>query len=142
MKLLGQTKEDCDQVFGTAVMTSNLLGDVAHGEKAWEYGVGAYRMRVGFYAGIARYAAFQKNSNISFEQEDLKTVLSLIGAWSDWKGKLESGSFDLVGKDAAGHSVEAHAWHNGQKRYLFAWLPALDGQAPVTPDKTAVDAKF
>ena len=140
MKLLGQTKDELDSVFGAPAIARDLLGDVLRGERAWEYRFGTYQLTVGFYADIARYAAFQKTSGGKFEEADLRTVLDLIAPWNSWETKRDSSCFDLAGKDGTGHVVEAHAWQ--VERYVFAFCPAFDGQPAVAPDKRLVDARF
>src|SRR5438552_9834181 len=91
MSLLGLSKAQIDGLFEFPMFGESLLDDIRRGEKNWEYDFGNFHVNVGFYDDVARYAAFTKKSGMSFNENDMRSVLALVAPISKWK---ESASID------------------------------------------------
>jgi hypothetical protein len=163
--ILTKSKQEVDQQFGMPVMASNLIGggDFFKGEKAYEYDVGDFRVVVGFYKDIGRYACFRKQSlaDQAFAPEDVESSLMLIAPASQWKSSTDSNpassgdkktftigstgttsQYQTTIKDLGGNDVDVLAWHRTTKPYVFAYCPLLPGQPAIAASPIQIDKNF
>jgi hypothetical protein len=148
MNILLKPKNEVEAHFGKkATMATNLLNMVGEGEKAFGFRTGdmdsGFDITVGFFNDIARYIAFKKRSGRKWEESDLRSVLMQIGPFSNWSSKPGSDFFDYVEKSSSKIVVaEATGWQSPKRHYAFAFVPTLDGEIGLLPDKSALDQKF
>lgn len=147
MNILLQTKEDIETQFGmSATMAGNLLDMVAQGENAYGFLTGAmdagFAVTVGLFNGKCRYVAFQKQSGSDWDQADVHNVLNQVGPFSNWSLTTGSDFFDYAEKN--GHKIVASCtgWHSSNRQYAFIYVPTLQGEISILPDKSALDKKF
>jgi hypothetical protein len=147
MNLLLQTKEAAEQHFGKrAVMAPNLLSMLGQGEKAFAFLTGdmseGFQITCGFFNDKARYVAFQKRTGSPWNEGDVRAALMQIGDYSNWVIKLGSDFFDYIEKNGKTIVAEASGWQTPRRRYAFTYIPFLEGEVGIIPDKTAIDHKF
>jgi len=147
MNILLKAKNEVEAQFGKkATMATNLLNMVGQGEKAFGFLTGdmdsGFDVTVGFFNDIARYVAFKKRSGRKWEESDLRSVLMQIGPFSNWSSKLGSDFFDYVEKSSGKIVAEATGWQSPKRHYAFAFVPTLDGEIGILPEKSALDQKF
>ena len=147
MNILLKAKNEVEAQFGKkATMAANLLNMVGQGEKAFGFLTGdmdsGFDVTVGFFNDIARYVAFKKRSGRKWEESDLRSVLMQIGPFSNWSSKPGSDFFDYVEKSGAKIVAEATGWQSPKRHYAFVFVPILNGEVGILPDKSALDQKF
>ena len=147
MNILLKAKNEVEAQFGKkATMAANLLNMVGQGEKAFGFLTGdmdsGFDVTVGFFNDIARYVAFKKRSGRKWEESDLRSVLMQIGPFSNWSSKLGSDFFDYVEKSGGKIVAEATGWQSPKRHYAFVFVPILNGEVGILPDKSALDQKF
>ena len=147
MNILLKAKNEVEAQFGKkATMAANLLNMVGQGEKAFGFLTGdmdsGFDVTVGFFNDIARYVAFKKRSGWKWEESDLRSVLMQIGPFSNWTSKPGSDFFDYAEKSGGKIVAEATGWQSPKRHYAFAFVPTLDGEIGILPDKSALDQSF
>ena len=147
MNILLKAKNEVEAQFGKkATMATNLLNMVGQGEKAFGFLTGdmdsGFDITVGFFNDIARYVASKKRSGRKWEESDLRSVLMQIGPFSNWSSKLGSDFFDYVEKSSGKIVAEATGWQSPKRHYAFPFVPTLDGEIGILPEKSALDQKF
>jgi hypothetical protein len=147
MNILLKPKKEVEAHFGKkATMATNLLNMVGQGEKAFGFLTGdmdaGFEITVGFFNGIARYVAFKKRSGRKWEESDLRAALMQIGSFSNWSSKPGSDFFDYAEKSNSKIVAEATGWQSPKRHYAFAFVPTVDGEIGILPDKSALDQKF
>jgi hypothetical protein len=147
MNILLKSKKEVETHFGKkATMATNLLSMVGQGEKACGFLLGAmdagFDVTVGFFNDQARYVAFKKRSGKKWEESDLRAVLMQIGSFSKWTSKPGSEFFDYVEKIGDKIIAEATGWHTPKRRYAFVFVPTVDDQIGIAPDRSSIDPKF
>ena len=147
MNLLLQTKKEAETHFGKkATMAPNLLGMANEGEKAFSFRTGdmtqGFEVTIGYFNGKGRYVALHKRSGTAWEEADLRAALNQIGKYSNWAVKPNSDFFDYIEKDGKDIVAEATGWQSPERKYAFAYVPNLDGDISLLPDKSAIDRKF
>jgi hypothetical protein len=144
MKLLLKSKSEVERHFGQqATMAINLLDMVNHGERAWGFLLGAmdngFDVTVGFFNDKARYAAFKKRTASKWNEGDVRAVLMQIGRFSDWSYKAGSDFFDYTEKSGDNIIAEATGWQTPSRTYAFVYVPTIEGDIGITPDKNHLD---
>ena len=147
MNILLKAKNEVEAQFGKkATMATNILNMVGQGEKAFGFLTGdmdsGFDVTVGFFNDIARYVAFKKRSGRKWEESDLHSVLMQIGPLSNWSSKPGSDFFDYVEKSRGKIVAEATGWQSPKRHYAFPFVPTLDGEIGILPEKSALDQKF
>jgi hypothetical protein len=147
MNILLKTKKEVEAHFGKkATMATNLLNMVGQGEQAFGFLTGdmdsGFDVTVGFFNGKARYIAFKKRSGRKWEESDLRFALMQIGPFSNWTSKPGSEFFDYVEKSGREVIAEATGWHSPKRRYAFVFVPTVEAEIGILPDKSALDQKF
>jgi hypothetical protein len=147
VNLLLETKAAAEEHFGkAALMTPNLLGMTAQGEKSFAFLTGdmdeGFEVTFGYFNDKARYAAFQKRTGSAWGEGDLRAALMQIGDYSNFAIKSSSDFFDYVEKSGKKVLAEATGWQTPRRRYVFVYVPYVGGEVGILPDKTAIDHKF
>jgi hypothetical protein len=147
VNLLLQNKATAQEHFGkTATMAPNLLGMVGQGEESFAFLTGdmsqGFEVTFGFFNDKARYVAFQKRTGSPWGEGDLRAALMQIGDYANWKMKSSSDFFDYVEKSGKTIVAEATGWQTPRRRYLFVYVPYVNGELGIVPDKTAIDHRF
>lgn len=147
MNILLKSKKDVETHFGKkATMATNLLSMVGQGEKAFGFLLGAmdagFDVTVGFFNDKARYVAFKKRSGKKWEESDLRSVLMQIGSFSNWSSKPGSEFFDYVEKSGDKVIAEATGWNTPRRRYAFVFVPTVEGDIGIAPDRSSIDPRF
>ena len=129
-----------------SVMTPNLLGMNLQGEKAFLITSPSmnegYDLTIGFFNNKARYLVFKKKSSTSWNEADVRATLMQVGPFSNWSSKPASDFFDYLEKDDDKIVAEATAWQTPKKKYCFIYIPVVEGEVAIAPDKGALDVKI
>lgn len=146
MKILLQSKAEIEAHFGKpATIAPNLLNMVGQGEKAYGFLTGTmdagFDVTVGFFADGARYVAFKKRSGRPWDEGDLRATLMQIGPWSNWSKPIGE-FFDYVEKNGNEIVAEATGWQTARRRYCLVYIPNVEGDVSIAPDKSSIDPKF
>ena len=146
MNILLKSLTQVEKQFGKkATMAPNLLDMVGEGEKAFGFLLGSmddgWDVRVGFFNDKARYAAFKKRTASHWNDGDLRAVLMQIGPFANWSHPSGSDFFDYAEKQGDNVVAEATGWQTPVRTYAFAYVPAVEGEVGLAPDKNAVDQK-
>jgi hypothetical protein len=146
MNVLLKSKSEVETHFGKqATMAISLMDMVNEGERAYGFLLGSmdngFDVTVGFFNGKARYAAFKKRSASTWNDSDIRAVLMQIGRFSDWSYKSGSDFFDYTEKSADNVIAEATGWQTSSRTYAFVYVPDVEGDIAIMPDKNAVDQK-
>lgn len=147
MNILLKSKSEAETHFGKkATIAPNLLSMVGQGEKAYGFLTGAadagFEVTVGFFNEKARYVAFKKRSGRKWEESDLRSALAQIGSLSNWPIKAGSDFFDYAEKVGDKVVAEATGWHTPRRKYAFIFIPTLEGEIGLAPDRSSIDPKF
>lgn len=147
MNILLQSKQNVEKFFAKqAVFANNILDMVNEGEKAWGFhsgGIGTgFNITIGFFDDKARYVGFKKNGPGYFAEADLRAVLSQFGPYTNWTISPGSEYLDYVEKEGDKIVATATGWYAAKGIVAFVYLPHVDGQVPIIPDRVAVDAKL
>jgi len=138
------------------------------GDKAYQYGLGDFRLVVGYFDGLARYMAAHRARGplVPLSPAELAAVLALNAPASQWEITLEeeparkSGKskkdsrrsakgnpptryFTHVEKDPKEKNKvirEIFGWMPGDEPYAFFYLPSLGGSTPILPSEWGVQA--
>jgi hypothetical protein len=65
-----------------------------------------------------------------------------VGPFSNWSSKPASDFFDYLEKDGDKIVAEATAWQTPKKKYCFIYIPVVEGEVAIAPDKGALDVKI
>lgn len=146
MKVLLQSLPDVETHFGKkATMAISLLDMVNQGERAFGFLMGSmtagFDVTVGFFNDKARYASFKKRTASAWNEGDTRAVLSQIGRFGDWSYKPGSDYFDYTEKGGDNIVAEATGWQTPARTYAFLYVPNVDGEIAIMPDKNALDQK-
>ena len=170
MSILLKEKPEIDALLGrptTAPVLMEMCGP-PHGERAWEYRVGAYRIVVGYLDGVARYLTARKAAGGALSTGDVLSVLSAElggGTWTIEPPFEESKPapktttktqrtrrtpearvryYRAQRKDARGADVQANylGWTRAAKATLFLCTPYTKGRAPLFVDEAAIEGKL
>jgi hypothetical protein len=127
-------------------MTPNLLGMNLQGEKAFLITSPSmnegYDLTIGFFKNKARYLVFKKKSSTRWNEADVRATLMQVGPFSNWSSKPASDFFDYLEKDGDKIVAEATAWQTPKKKYCFIYIPVVEGEVAIAPDKGALDVKI
>ena len=129
-----------------SVFTPNLLGMNLQGEKAFLITSPStnegYDLTIGFFNNKARYLVFKKKSSTKWNEADVRVTLMQVGPFSNWSSKPASDFFDYLEKEGDKIIAEATAWQTARRKYCFVYIPVVQGEVPIAPDKGALDAKI
>jgi len=147
MNVLLGSKVGSEAHFGSkSVMAINLLGMNFQGEKAWKFtppGMNeGFEITIGLYNDVVRYAAFQKMSSKKWEEGDIRVCLMHIGPFQCWASKPGSEYFDYAEKTGEKVLAEATGWYSQRYKYAFIYVPVVEGQVAIIPDRSALDKKI
>jgi len=127
-------------------MTPNLLGMNLQGEKAFLISSPSmnegYDLTIGFFNNKARYLVFKKKSSTRWNEADVRVSLMQVGPFSNWSSKPGSDFFDYLEKEGDRIVAELTGWQTPKRKYCFVYIPALEGEVAIAPDKGALDAKI
>jgi hypothetical protein len=145
MNILLKSLPEVEKQFGKkATMATNLLDMVGQGERAFGFLTGTmddgWDVAVGFFNDKARYASFKKRTASHWNEGDLRAVLMQIGPFSKWSHSPRSDFFDYAEKQG-NVVVEATGWQTPSRTYAFVYVPVVEGDVGLAPDKNAVDQK-
>ena len=146
MHILLKSKSEVEAQFGKqAMMGISLLDMILQGEKAYRFLLGTlddgWDVTVGFFNDKARYAAFKKRTASKWNEGDTRAVLMQIGRFSDWTYKPGSDFFDYTEKSGNDIVAEATGWQTPSRTYAFVYVPIVEGDVGITPDKNNLDQK-
>jgi hypothetical protein len=147
MNLLLLSRAEVERAVGKkSVMTPNLLGMNLQGEKAFLISSPSmnegYDLTIGFFKNKARYLVFKKKSSTKWNEGDIRVTLMQVGPFSNWSSKPGSDYFDYLEKEGDTIVAEATAWQTPRKRYCFIYIPVVQGEVFIAPDKGALDTKI
>jgi hypothetical protein len=147
MNLLLLSRAEVERAVGKkSVMTPNLLGMNLQGEKAFLITSPSmnegYDLTIGFFNNKARYLVFKKKSSTKWNEGDIRVTLMQVGPFSNWSSKPGSDFFDYLEKEGNEIIAEATGWQTPRRKYCFIYIPVVQNEVLIAPDKAALDAKI
>jgi hypothetical protein len=147
MNLLLLSRAEVERAVGKkSVMTPNLLGMNLQGEKAFLITSPSmnegYDLTIGFFNNKARYLVFKKKSSTRWNEGDVRVTLMQVGPFSNWSSKPGSDFFDYLEKEGNEIIAEATGWQTPRRKYCFIYIPVVQNEVLIAPDKAALDAKI
>lgn len=145
MNILLKSLAQVEKQFGKkATMATNLLDMVGQGERAFGFLTGTmddgWSITIGIFNDKVRYACYKKRTASHWTEGDLRAVLMQIGPFSNWTHQAGSDYVDYAEKQGD-TVVEATGWQSPSRTYAFVYVPVVEGDVGLTPDKNAVDQK-
>jgi hypothetical protein len=146
MNILLKSLPEVEKHFGKkATIAANLLDMVGQGERAFGFLTGTmddgWSVTVGIFNDKARYVSFRKRTASHWTEGDLRAVLLQIGPYSNWSHPSGSDYFDYTEKEGKKVVATATGWQTPRRTYAFVYVPVVEGDVGLAPDKNAVDQK-
>lgn len=101
-----------------------------------------FEITIGLYNDVVRYAAFKKMSSKKWEEGDIRVCLMHIGPFQCWASKPGPEYFDYAEKTGEKVLAEATGWYSQKYKYAFIYVPVVEGQVAIIPDRSALDKKI